>query len=43
MLDYNSQLERLATVQGMPQGLAKTNVYGGKYGEGGKDMRELFR
>ena len=43
VLDYNSQLEQLAQQPGMPKGLAKTNVYGGKYSEGGQDMRELFR
>lgn len=41
-LNYNSSLEQLSSAEGMPQGLRKTNVYGGKY-EGNKDMRELFR
>ena len=27
----------------MPKGLSKTNIYGGKFAAGDKDMRELFR
>ena len=42
-LDYNTQLEELAKQEGVPKGLAKTNIYGGKYQEGDKDMREIFR
>ena len=42
-LDYNSQLEQLAQQPNVPKGLARTNIYGGKYTEGDKDLRELFR
>ncbi len=27
----------------MPKGLSKTNIYGGKFAGGNKDMRELYR
>lgn len=42
-LDFNNQLERLSQQPNMPKGLARANVYGGKYKEGDKDLRELFR
>ena len=43
-MDYNSQLEQLASREGMPQGIAKTNIYGSKFAEGeNKDLREIFR
>lgn len=43
-LDYNTQLEQLACQEGMPKGIAKTNIYGTKFAEGeSKDLREIFR
>ena len=42
-MDYNNQLDHLAQQSGMPKGLTKTSVYGGKYAAGDKDMRDLFR
>ena len=42
-LDYNYQLEQLSSESGMPKGLSKTNIYGGKFAAGDKDMRELYR
>lgn len=42
-LDYNNQLEHLSQQPNMPKGLAQANIYGGKYSQGDKDLRELFR
>ena len=41
-LDYNNQLEQFAQQPNVPKGLARTNIYGGKYADASKDLRSLF-